>query len=80
MLTLETSSDAAGWFTHAEKSAVEQSEGTLLPAVQRFASKFAEATGIARPVVYSAVSRLAAAGRLHKRSQDDGQVSYEVAA
>ena len=42
--------------------------------------QIAEATGIARPVVYSAVSRLAAAGRLHKRSQDDGQVSYEVAA
>ncbi len=42
--------------------------------------QIAEATGIARPVVYSAVSRLASAGRLHKRSQDDGQVSYEVAA
>jgi len=42
--------------------------------------QIAEATGIARPVVYSAVSRLAAAGRLSKRSQDDGQVSYEVAA
>lgn len=41
--------------------------------------QIAEATGIARPVVYSAVSRLASAGRLHKRAQDDGQVSYEIA-
>lgn len=46
--------------------------GATTPAI-------AEGTGIARSVVYSAVSRLSAAGRLVKRTSDDGQVAYTVA-
>lgn len=41
--------------------------------------EIADATGIKRPVVYSAVSRLASSGRLTKDKRDDGQVSYRVA-
>ena len=40
--------------------------------------EIADATGIGRPVVYSAVSRLASGGRLRKTTRDDGQVSYEI--
>ena len=42
--------------------------------------EIADATGIGRPVVYSAVSRLASGGRLRKTTRDDGQVSYEIVA
>ena len=41
--------------------------------------EIADATGIGRPVVYSAVSRLASAGTLKKTTRPDGQVSYELA-
>jgi CRP-like cAMP-binding protein len=39
----------------------------------------ADATGIGRPVVYSAVSRLASSGKVRKSTRADGQVSYELA-
>ena len=41
--------------------------------------QIAEATGIARPVVYSATSRLSSAGRLRKGNGDGGAVVYEMA-
>jgi Winged helix-turn-helix DNA-binding len=40
--------------------------------------QIAQATGIDRAVVYSAVSRLTAAGRLVKTGRDDGQVAYQM--
>jgi hypothetical protein len=40
------------------------------------AGQLAEATGIDRTVVYSAVARLTAAGRLQRRPTKDGQVGY----
>lgn len=40
----------------------------------------AEATGIARGVVYSAVSRLTAAGKLRREPRPDGQVAYHAVA
>jgi Winged helix-turn-helix DNA-binding len=40
--------------------------------------EIAQATGIDRAVVYSAVSRLSAAGRLLKAGREDGQVTYEI--
>jgi len=42
------------------------------------ASELAAATGISRGVVYSAVSRLAAAGRLRRERLPDGQVAYHL--
>ncbi len=44
------------------------------------ASDLAEATGISRGVVYSAVSRLAAGGRLRREQLPDGQVAYHLPA
>lgn len=41
--------------------------------------QIAEATGIARPVVYSATSRLSSAGRLRKGNGNGGAVVYEMA-
>jgi hypothetical protein len=38
--------------------------------------EIAEATGISRGVVYSAVSRLTNAGRLERQPKGDGQVAY----
>ena len=40
------------------------------------AGRIAAATGIDRAVVYSALSRLAGAGRLHRTQLADGQVAY----
>jgi hypothetical protein len=40
------------------------------------AGEIADATGISRGVVYSATSRLAAAGRLRREPQPDGSVAY----
>ena len=42
--------------------------------------QIAQATGIDRAVVYSAVSRLSAAGRLVKAGREDGQVTYQIPA
>ena len=42
------------------------------------ASELANATGISRGVVYSAVSRLAAGGRLKREQLPDGQVAYHL--
>jgi hypothetical protein len=42
--------------------------------------EIAQATGIDRAVVYSAVSRLSAAGRLAKAGREDGQVTYQIAS
>jgi hypothetical protein len=42
------------------------------------ASELADATGISRGVVYSAVSRLAAAGRVRREQLPDGQVAYHL--
>ena len=42
------------------------------------ASDLADATGISRGVVYSAVSRLAAGGRLKREQLPDGQVAYHL--
>jgi hypothetical protein len=42
----------------------------------RRAGDVAAATGIARPVVYSAVSRLVQAGRLRRETTPDGGVLY----
>jgi hypothetical protein len=42
--------------------------------------EIADATGIGRPVVYSAVSRLTTGGTLKKTARPDGQVSYELTA
>jgi hypothetical protein len=42
--------------------------------------EIADATGIGRPVVYSAVSRLTSGGTLKKTARDDGQVSYTLTA
>lgn len=42
------------------------------------ASDLAHATGISRGVVYSAVSRLAAGGRLRREQLPDGQVAYHM--
>jgi hypothetical protein len=42
------------------------------------ATDLASATGISRGVVYSAVSRLAAAGRLKREQLPDGQVAYHL--
>jgi predicted transcriptional regulator len=40
--------------------------------------EIAEATGISRGVVYSAVSRLTNAGKLSRRPKGDGQVAYHA--
>ncbi len=40
------------------------------------AGEIADATGITRGVVYSATSRLAAAGRLRREPKPDGSVAY----
>ena len=40
------------------------------------AGEIADATGISRGVVYSATSRLAAAGRLRREPKPDGSVAY----
>ena len=42
--------------------------------------QIAEGTGISRAVAYSALSRLASAGRLVKQPRDDGSVAYALAA
>jgi hypothetical protein len=42
------------------------------------AGDIAAATGITRGVVYSAVSRLSADGRLLRQPRDDGQVAYRT--
>jgi predicted transcriptional regulator len=42
--------------------------------------QIAAATGIDRAVVYSAVSRLSAGGRLVKTDGEEGQVTYQVAS
>lgn len=42
------------------------------------AGDLAQVTGISRGVVYSAVSRLTAAGRLRRESLPDGQVAYHL--
>ena len=42
------------------------------------AGGLAEATGISRGVVYSAVSRLTSAGRLRREQLADGQVGYHL--
>jgi hypothetical protein len=42
------------------------------------ATDLASATGISRGVVYSAVSRLAAGGRLRREQLPDGQVAYHL--
>jgi hypothetical protein len=44
------------------------------------ASDLASATSISRGVVYSAVSRLTAAGRLRREQLPDGQVAYHLPA
>jgi MarR family len=44
------------------------------------AGEIADATGISRGVVYSATSRLAAAGRLRREPKPDGSVAYHPAA
>jgi len=44
------------------------------------APEIAEATGIDRAVVYSALSRMITNGRLTKSNGDDGRVTYRVAA
>jgi Winged helix-turn-helix DNA-binding len=54
-------------------SHIEKNPGTTTPEI-------ADATGIGRPVVYSAVSRLASTGRVVKDKRDDGQVSYRLSA
>ena len=43
------------------------------------AAEIAEATGISRSVIYSATSRLAAAGRLRREAKPDGSVAYHPA-
>jgi len=43
------------------------------------AGEIADATGITRGVVYSATSRLAAAGRLRREPKPDGSVAYHPA-
>ncbi len=43
------------------------------------AGEIADATGISRGVVYSATSRLAAAGRLRREPKPDGSVAYHPA-
>jgi hypothetical protein len=43
------------------------------------AGEIAEATGITRGVVYSATSRLSAAGKLERVPKPDGQVGYRTA-
>jgi len=43
------------------------------------ARTIADATGIQRSVVYSALSRLTAAGRLVREQLPDGQVAYQLA-
>jgi hypothetical protein len=49
---------------------VQQNPGATTPQI-------AEATGIDRSVIYSAVSRMTTNGRLTKRALDDGQVAYD---
>lgn len=44
------------------------------------APDISKTTGIAKPVVYSALSRLTSTGRLRKKQQKDGQVTYELVA
>jgi Winged helix-turn-helix DNA-binding len=50
---------------------IEANPGATTPEI-------ADATGIGRPVVYSAVSRLTSGGTLKKTARDDGQVSYTL--
>ncbi len=62
---------ARGSNQHAILSHITSNPGATTPEI-------ADATGIGRPVVYSAVSRLASGGRLKKTTRGDGQVSYEI--
>ena len=49
---------------------ISSNPGTTAPDISK-------TTGIAKPVVYSALSRLTSTGRLRKKQQKDGQVTYE---
>jgi sugar-specific transcriptional regulator TrmB len=77
-------SSAAG----AQSRGRRAKRGTNLKAILAYvqarpgatAGQVAEATGIKRTVVYSAVSRLTGSGRLGREELPDGQVGYRILA